>query len=75
MTNKNGNKVCPVQLELELETVASNWGIRKRLDTAAKLRRYARQLEVSAYVMINRSFPESRPQFSRASARRKAYWN
>lgn len=52
---KNKKAYCPVQLELELETIASLWPPIVRLNEAKKLRRWARQLEVSAHVMINRS--------------------
>lgn len=57
MKNKNENHYCPVQLELELENFASLWTPLRRLDAAKKMRRWARQLEVSAHVMINRAAP------------------
>lgn len=71
MKNKNENPYCPVQLELELELVASLWPPLRRLDTAKKFRRWARQLEVSAHVMINRSYAfQAKPSLPKTPRRK-----
>lgn len=75
MKNKNANSYCPVQLELELEIVASLWPPLRRLKAAKKFRRWARQLEVSAHVMINRSSGSNRKPFLPRIARRLAALN
>ena len=48
------NKYCPVTLEPELEEIAALWTAGRRLEAARKMRRWARQLEISAKVMFLR---------------------
>ena len=50
---KSEKKYCPVTLEPELEEIAALWPPARRFENARKLRRWARQLEVSGMVMIN----------------------
>ena len=73
---KTPNGICPVQLELELEEIACLWSAERRLRSAEKLRRWARQLEVSARIMINRQKPNHpRPPVLPKLARRKVVLN
>jgi len=48
---RDQEKFCPVTLEPELEEEAALMTAEERLALAEKLRRWARQLEVSAYIM------------------------
>lgn len=52
---KADKKICPVTLEPELEEIAGMWTGVKRLETARKWKRWVRQLEVSAVIMIRRN--------------------
>lgn len=73
---KPWNGICPVQLELELEEIACDWTIWRRLEAAKKFRRWARQLEVSAHIMRNREeAKKSRPLALPKLVRRKAALN
>ena len=63
-----------VTLEPELEEIALLWGANKRLVVAAKLERWARQLKVSAKIMIKDSSHVRRPSL-RALPRLKAVLN
>jgi len=70
---------CPVKLEPELEEIAALWPAAKRLAVARKFKRWARQLKVSAIIMIHRetsaSDRASRPPVLKFVAPRKAVWN
>ena len=48
---RDQEKFCPVTLEPELEEEAALMTAEERLALAEKLRRWARQLEVSAFIM------------------------
>ena len=64
-----------VKLEPELEEIASLWPALKRLETARKLERWARQLRVSARIMIRDAAPSPRPRDVPTLPRRKACLN
>jgi hypothetical protein len=68
-------KYCRVTLEPELEEIAALWPAAKRFEAARKLRRWARQLAVSAMVMVNDARPSPRRPGVPTLARRKAAWN
>lgn len=53
MKNQNRSHK-PVTLEPELERIAANWLPAKRLVISRKLRRWARQLEVSAFILAQK---------------------
>lgn len=70
-----------VVLEPELEEMAGDWGPIKRLDMAVVFERWARQLKVSALIMV-RDADDSKVSFSqrlrrvrRGLPRRKASLN
>ena len=69
------NRYCPVKLEQELEEIAAMWPAAKRFEMARKFRRWARQLKVSAFIMIRASHPELRPPSMPRVAPRKAALN
>lgn len=73
------DKYCPVSLEPELEEIAALWPPVRRLEAAAKMRRWARQLEISARVMVSRARPDGGGRNRRRPlpvvARRKLMWN
>lgn len=50
--NKNKTAYCPVVLEPELESETSLLTPAQRRELARKFRRWARQLEVSAFIML-----------------------
>lgn len=54
MNIKPEKSYCPVILEPELEQEACLWTARQRREAAAKMRRWARQLEVSAFILERR---------------------
>ena len=68
---------CPVKLEPELEEVAALWPAAKRLAVARKFKRWARQLKVSAVIMLRRepSSPPCRPRVLKFVAPLKAVLN
>jgi hypothetical protein len=59
---RDQEKFCPVTLEPELEEEAALMTPEERLALAEKLRRWARQLEVSAYIMKAISRRRARPR-------------
>lgn len=69
-------KYCPVTLEPELEEIASLWPAAKRFEMARVFKRWSRQLNISAKIMVSgsrgRIFP--RPSLPKV-ARRKASLN
>lgn len=67
-------KMCRVQLEPELQEMAALWPAAKRFEVARKLKRWARQLNVSAKIMI-RDAEVRPPRGVRALPRRKAALN
>jgi hypothetical protein len=73
MNTKKG--ICPVQLEFELEEIACLWSAERRLRNAQKLRRWARQLEVSARIMMERAKPTPPKVSLPRLPRRKAVLN
>ncbi len=69
-------KICRVTLEPELEEMAALWPAAKRFEVALKLKRWAKQLKISAQIMIS----DGRGQKPRVSSvpalpRRKALLN
>ncbi len=58
---RDQEKYCPVTLEPELEEEAALMTAAERLALAEKLRRWARQLEVSAFIMKEISRRRARP--------------
>jgi hypothetical protein len=67
-----------VQLEPELEAIAALWPAAKRLEVARKLKRWSRQLRVSARIMLGDAAlgdRRTRPQSVPALPLRKAARN
>jgi hypothetical protein len=52
-TEKPDKKICRVRLEPELEEIAALWPAAKRFEVAQKLRRWAKQLRISAIIMAS----------------------
>jgi hypothetical protein len=52
-TMKTEKKFCRVRLEPELEEIAALWPAAKRFEVAQKLKRWARQLKISAQIMAS----------------------
>ena len=50
---KTEKKLCRVKLEPELEEIAALWPAAKRFEVAQKLKRWARQLRISAQIMAS----------------------
>jgi hypothetical protein len=72
-TNK---RVCRVRLEPELEAIAALWPAAKRFEVAQKLRRWAKQLRISAMIMASDGRgPKPRPASVPSLPRRKAALN
>jgi len=72
---KTENKFCPVQLELGLEEEACLLTPAQRRALAKKFKRWARQLEVSAFIMERRALPP-KPRLSlRAVPQHRSRWN
>jgi hypothetical protein len=63
-----------VTLEPELETEVVLFTPAQRMELAKKLKRWARQLEVSAVILRRASAPKPRPSL-KALPRRKLFWN
>lgn len=50
---KTEKKFCRVKLEPELEEIAALWPAAKRFEVAQKLKRWSRQLRISALIMAS----------------------
>jgi hypothetical protein len=74
---KTEKKFCRVTLEPELQEIAALWPAAKRFEVAHKLRRWAKQLKISAAIMASdgRAAQAPRPASVPVLARRKASWN
>jgi hypothetical protein len=73
---KTNKKICRVTLEPELEEMAALWPAAKRFEVALKLKRWSKQLKISAQIMVS----DGRGQKPRAASvpalpRRKALLN
>jgi len=66
--------VVKVMLEPELEPLIAELKPFERIRLAMKFRRWARQLEVSAKMILNQSHPRRRPKLPRVNWT-KAAWN
>jgi hypothetical protein len=79
MKNRNNrNGICRVTLEPDLEQEACLLTPEKRLAMAKQFRRWARQLEVSAHIMIadrRRAYAGRRTPSLKAVPKRKLRWN
>jgi len=64
-----------VTLEPELEEIAALWPAAKRFEAAAKMRRWARQLTVSAKIMCMDASPSPRRHGVPILPQRKAVLN
>jgi hypothetical protein len=60
MNIKKDKPYCPVILEPELEQDACLWTAAQRRAAARKMRRWARQLEVSAFILERHAKPRSK---------------
>jgi hypothetical protein len=73
---KTGKKFCRVTLEPELEEIAALWPAAKRFEVAGKLKRWAKQLRISAQIMASDVRGQNpRPASVPSLPRRKAAWN
>jgi hypothetical protein len=72
---KTEKKICRVTLEPELQEIAALWPAAKRFEVAFKLRRWAKQLRISALIVASDGRPNPRPASVPRLARRKAAWN
>jgi hypothetical protein len=74
---KMESKFCRVKLEPELEEIAALWPAAKRFEVAQKLKRWARQLKISAQIMASdvRGRDSPRPASVPSLSRRKALLN
>jgi hypothetical protein len=74
---KTEKKFCRVTLEPELQEIAALWPAAKRFEVAHKLKRWAKQLKISAAIMASdgRAAQAPRPSSVPALARRKAILN
>ena len=74
---KTVKKFCRVRLEPELEEIAALWPAAKRFEVAQKLRRWARQLKISALIMASDGRGQGSPSPVSAPllSRRKALLN
>lgn len=61
-------------MEPELEAMAGAWSPAKRLETARKLKRWARQLKVSAFILLADASPRP-PRVATTLPLRKARLN
>ena len=69
-------KLCRVRLEPELEAIAALWPAAKRFEVALKLKRWAKQLRISALIMTSDGRGQKpRPASAPSLPRRKAAWN
>jgi len=69
-------KLCRVRLEPELEEIAALWPAAKRFEVALKLKRWAKQLRISALIMTSDGRGQkARPASVPSLPRRKAAWN
>ena len=77
MKSDNTNKkVCRVRLEPELEAIAALWPAAKRFEVAQKLKRWAKQLRISAMIMVSDGRGQKpRPASVPSLPRRKAALN
>jgi hypothetical protein len=75
-TDKSEKRVCRVRLEPELEKIAALWPAAKRFEVAQKLKRWAKQLRISAMIMASDGRgPKARPASVPSLPRRKAALN
>jgi hypothetical protein len=74
---KTEKKFCRVTLEPELQEIAALWPAAKRFEVAHKLKRWAKQLKISAAIMASdgRAAQAPRPTSVPVLARRKAGLN
>jgi hypothetical protein len=74
---KTEKKFCRVTLEPELQEIAALWPAAKRFEVAHKLKRWAKQLKISAAIMASdgRAAQARRPSSVPVLARRKAVLN
>jgi hypothetical protein len=74
---KAEKKFCRVTLEPELQEIAALWPAAKRFEVAHKLKRWAKQLKISAAIMASdgRAAQARRPASVPVLARRKAVLN
>lgn len=61
-----------VRLKPELEEIAGDLNAWQRREMARKLRRWSRQLEISALILISDAAPKPRPSLRPLSPRRPA---
>jgi hypothetical protein len=75
-TEKAEKRFCRVRLEPELEEIAGLWPAAKRFEVARKLKRWAKQLRISALIMASDGRGQKPPPTSVPSLpRRKAVLN
>lgn len=73
---KTEKKFCRVTLEPELQEIAALWPAAKRFEVAHKLRRWAKQLRISALIMASDGRGQNhRPASVPVLSRRKATLN
>jgi len=73
---KTEKKFCRVRLEPELEEIAALWPAAKRFEVAQKLKRWAKQLKISAQIMASDGRGrDSRPASVPLLPRRKTILN
>ena len=73
---KTEKKFCRVTLEPELQEIAALWPAAKRFEVAHKLRRWAKQLKISALIMASDGRGQNpKPASLPALPRRKAVLN
>ena len=74
---KTEKKFCRVTLEPELQEIAALWPAAKRFEVAHKLKRWAKQLKISAAIMASdgRAAQARRPASLPVLPRRKANLN
>lgn len=67
---KASEKFCWVRLEPELEEIAGGLSVWQRRSMARKLRRWARQLEITALILLSDAAPRPRPSLPRLAPRK-----
>jgi hypothetical protein len=73
---KTDKKFCRVTLEPELQEIAALWPAAKRFEVALKLKRWAKQLRISAQIMASDVRGQNpRPASVPSLSKRKAAWN
>lgn len=73
---KTEKKFCRVTLEPELEEIAALWPAAKRFEVADKLKRWAKQLKISALIMASDGRgPGPKPVSVPVLSRRRAVLN